>query len=124
MQIILCGSQTFTNYPLLCKTMDRIASKIKGKITILSGHASGADRLGEQWTFERLLRCLVFHAEWDKHGNKRAGMLRNLEMLEQLDPKKDGIVAFWDGKSPGTKGMLDMARKKGIKRIKIVRFSK
>lgn len=44
----------------------------------------------------------VFRPMWNKHG-KKAGILRNLEMLD-LSP--DLVVAFWDGQSKGTEHVI------------------
>lgn len=65
-----------------------------------------------------MIRYEVFRADWDKHG-KAAGPIRNQEMLD--NGKADALVAFWDGKSPGTKDMIRRAKRKGIK-VKVVYF--
>ena len=33
----------------------------------------------------------------------------------------DALIAFWDGKSKGTKHMIDLAEKQGLK-IKVVKY--
>lgn len=35
--------------------------------------------------------------------------------------RSNALIAFWDGKSPGTKSMIEIAKNKGIK-IAIVRI--
>lgn len=57
-----------------------------------------------------------FPANWDKHG-KSAGHIRNAEMAKYAD----ALVAFWDGKSKGTKGMIDYATRCNL-RVKVVRY--
>ena len=47
--------------------------------------------------------------EWEKYG-KVAGFRRNLLIIAGADK----IVAFWDGKSRGTKHSIDIARMTGI----------
>ena len=49
---------------------------------------------------------LSFPADWDKYG-KAAGYKRNEEMARNAD----ALIAFWDGKSRGTKHMIDLAKK-------------
>ena len=63
----------------------------------------GADRLAGEWA--RLFGIPVepYPADWEKHG-KKAGAIRNTEMLERSKP--DGGVAF-----PGGTGTADMVRK-------------
>lgn len=51
------------------------------------------------------LGVLSCPADWDKHG-KSAGYKRNEEMARNAD----ALIAFWDGKSKGTKHMIDIAR--------------
>lgn len=81
-------------------------------IEIVSGTARGADRMGEEWANLYGVNVKQFPADWDKHG-KAAGPIRNAEMAEYGDV----LIAFWDGESRGTKGMIDLAKKKGLKVI-------
>ena len=50
-----------------------------------------------------------FPADWGGLG-KRAGYLRN----EQMADYADALIAVWDGKSKGTKHMIDSAASKGL----------
>ena len=101
MKIIIAGSRDFVDYEDLCKTM--IHSNAAKKITeLVSGGARGADRLGERWAKENNIPIKQFIPEWDKLG-KRAGMVRN----EQMGNYADGLLAFWDGESRGTKYMIE-----------------
>lgn len=82
--------------------------------------ARGADRLGEKYAKEHGYKVLYFPADWDIDG-KSAGFIRNVKMAENAD----ALVAFWDGKSVGTKHMIETAQNKGlavrIKRYQVVR---
>ena len=49
-------------------------------------------------------------ANWEKFG-RSAGHRRNAEMAQYAD----GLVAFWDGLSPGTRSMIDLAKGRGLK---------
>lgn len=126
MRIIIAGSRTFNDYDLLKKTLDIFAieyGKVESSMSpgfyysttkilaecILSGKARGADTLGEQWAKANSVPIKEYPAEWDKHG-KSAGYIRNKEMAENAD----ALVAFWDGKSKGTKHMIDLALEKGL----------
>ncbi len=75
-------------------------------ITIISGRAKGADRLGERFAQEHNIPIQRFLADWDTHG-KKAGFLRNLEMAKAADI----LIAFWDGKSRGTQHMMESMQK-------------
>lgn len=53
-----------------------------------------------------------FPADWDKYG-KRAGYLRNVQMLDEGKP--DLVVAFPGGK--GTAMMVKLAKERGVRVI-------
>lgn len=116
MKVIIAGSRTFTDYALLKQVCD--ATLIKQKdIEIVSGKARhGADTLGEQYAIEKGYPIKDFPAIWHKHG-KHAGPIRNTEMAKYAD----GLIAFHDGKSPGTAHMIKIAKKLGL-RVKVVKF--
>lgn len=59
----------------------------------------------------------VFKANWDKHG-KSAGVIRNRQMIEEGGAT--ALVAFWNGLSPGTKNMIDLATQYGLK-VRIIK---
>lgn len=115
-KVIVAGSRGFTDYDLLCDKLDHMLSKVKKEIIIVSGTAKGADQMGERYAKDRGYRCLRLPAEWDTHG-KRAGYIRNEDMARI----SDGAVLFWDGKSPGTKHMSDLADKHKLQK-KIVNY--
>jgi hypothetical protein len=95
--------------------MREFLSRNPWRITeVVSGTARGADRTGEQWASENNVPVKRFPADWDKHG-KRAGYLRNADMAEYAE----ALVAFWDGQSRGTKHMIDLAEKAGL-RVSVV----
>lgn len=106
-RIIIAGSRTFTDYALLEKTLDEIIYdyKITNPI-IISGTASGADKLGEWYAYNRGYPVIQFKPDWNTHG-KAAGFIRNKEMADNADM----LVAFWDGQSKGTKMMIDIMKK-------------
>jgi hypothetical protein len=83
-------------------------------IEVVSGCARGADQLGERWADERGYPVKRFPADWHKHG-KRAGYLRNEEMAGYATH----LVAFWDGRSRGTKHMIDLGHNL---QTRVVRF--
>lgn len=121
MRLIVGGSRTFNNYPLLKQKLDLLTSKLdRTRLTIVSGGASGADKLAEQWAFERMVKSEVFHARWRELG-KKAGILRNTEMVDSCDPKKDAAVFFWNKTSTGTADAIGKARRRGL-RVRVILF--
>ncbi len=85
-------------------------------VIIVSGHASGADSLGEKFAADHNLQCELHPADWERHG-RAAGPIRNEKMAEV----SDALIAFWDGKSRGTKSMIEIARRKGLQ-VAVVRY--
>jgi len=73
---------------------------------IVSGGARGVDWCGEQYARKHKFPLKVFKADWETHG-KKAGILRNIEMGNYAD----ALIAIWDGKSRGTKHMIDYMTK-------------
>src|SRR5215475_7789434 len=98
MKLIIAGSRTFTDYPLLCQTRAPDHHRITQVIT---GGARGADQLGYRWAWKHTIRHQLFRADWERFG-KSAGGRRNHQMAQAGDM----LLAFWDGKSPGTQHMI------------------
>lgn len=107
MKVAIVGSRTFSDYELLSEYMDWLNQNDVIK-EVVCGLAKGADTLGEQWAQERGILVTYFKPDWNTHG-KKAGILRNQDMADYADK----VVAFWDGKSRGTKHMIEYARKIG-----------
>lgn len=108
-RVIVAGGRDFNNYELLRSKLDYYLSNLDN-ISIVSGGARGADRLGENYAIEKGLKLVMFPANWNEYG-KRAGFIRNKEMAEYATH----LVAFWDGKSIGTKHMIDLAKEYNLK---------
>lgn len=115
--IIIAGSRDFNDYDLLKSTLD-LYNFDPQKHEIVSGCAQGADSLGEKYAKERGLQVKRFPADWQQHG-KAAGPIRNEKMAQYAK----GLIAFWDGESRGTKNMIGLAEKYGLK-VKIVIYRK
>lgn len=105
-RVIIAGGRDFNDYALLERKMDKLLCNIRDDIEIICGKARGADTLGEQYGKQRGYRIKYFPADWQTFG-KSAGYIRNQQMAENAD----ALVAFWDGKSRGTKNMIDIALK-------------
>ena len=115
MKVIIAGGRNFCDYKKLCQVCNKALSKQK-QIEIVSGTAKGADKLGEQYAINNGYEIKQFPADWDKYG-KSAGYKRN----EQMAKYADALIAFWDGKSKGTRHMIDLAKRYELK-VKIIYF--
>ena len=110
MKVIIAGGRDFDNYDLLANTISDF-EKEHGKITeVVSGTARGADILGESYANINNIAIKKFYPDWDNLG-KRAGYVRNTEMAAYAKRNDGFLIAFWDGKSKGTKHMIDYAKK-------------
>jgi hypothetical protein len=103
------GSRSFGNYPYMEAVLVGFLSNIT---KIVSGGAPGADTLAIEFANSYNIPWKVFPAEWRVNGvyDKSAGYKRNVQIVDA----SDYLIAFWDGKSKGTKHSIDLATKKGI----------
>ena len=102
MKVIIAGGRGVKDS---CIVADAMGSIDWGPIDeVVSGGASGVDTLGEGWAKQRDISVRRFSANWKDLG-KKAGPLRNCKMAKYAD----GLVAIWDGRSKGTRNMIDAA---------------
>ena len=107
MRTIIAGSRNCTDIRAV-----NLAVQLSGFIPtlIVSGDARGADKLGQEWAANNHVPCSIYPAQWDTYG-KSAGYRRNEEMAKHAD----ALVAVWDGKSSGTKHMIDIAKREELR---------
>ena len=120
-RIIIAGGRSFSDYKLLKDKLDYyLRDKVRQgyEIIIISGTANGADKLGERYAMERSYKIERYPADWNKY-KKAAGYRRNVQMSEVAN----ACVVFWDGISPGSKHMIDIATNKGLP-LRVVRYTK
>ena len=117
-RVIIAGCRDFYNYVTLKERCEYyLQNKMKThNVIIVSGHAPGADSLGEKFAADHNLKCELYPADWERHG-RAAGPIRN----EEMAVVSDALIAFWDGKSRGTKSMIEIARRKGLQ-VAVVRY--
>lgn len=123
MKLAIIGSRDFNDYDLLKSTIIKYFSNESGFTfdEVISGAAAGADSLGAKYSKEYGIKLMEYKAEWDnleakpciiktnKYGKKYnalAGHNRNSLIINDADL----ILAFWDGKSTGTKDSLTKAK--------------
>lgn len=97
-KLIIAGGRDFDDYTLLKKAL----SKLPKPDEIICGKARGADTLGEDYAMDQEITIVKFPADWDRYG-KAAGHIRNRRMADYADI----LLVFWDGKSTGTKSMIE-----------------
>ena len=121
--LAVVGSRSFDDYQLMEYEIDRIFKRKwlddpERRMCIVSGGARGADQLAKRYVKEhnKEVHYVEHPPDWKLHG-KAAGKIRNVDIVK--DSKM--VLAFWDGKSKGTKHTLSVAQTLGTK-TKVVRF--
>ena len=109
MKVIIAGGRDFGDYHKLVDVCGMLLVGPPGRYEVVSGGARGADTLGARYAREYGCALTSFLADWAKHG-KSAGYVRN----DQMAKYADGLIAFWDGKSRGTRHMINLALDGGL----------
>jgi len=113
MKLAVVGSRNFNDYDLMKRYLDKIHS-VEPITCIVSGGAQGADKLSEKWAHDNEISKIIFKPDWNRY-KKAAGFIRNETIIKTADK----VIAFWDGKSKGTKHSIDLSKKHN-KKCKIV----
>lgn len=112
MKIAIIGSRECSNIDF-AGNLEAVLNVSKDD-TIISGGAKGIDTLAANYAKEKNINLIEILPDYKKNG-RAATFIRNREIVDSSNI----IVAFWNGKSKGTKYTLDYARKKS-KRIIVV----
>jgi hypothetical protein len=139
MRVIICGSRIINGHNGMSHVMDAIQACPFEITEVITGSADGVDSLADAWAKEGGIDRVVFPANW-KGKKKAAGYKRNQKMawyaglfdnhtglygdlnstdgtkgIEELpDRFKGACLAVWDGKSVGTKHMIDISEEAGL----------
>lgn len=81
---------------------------------IVSGGAKGVDTCAKEYAISNGIKYTEFLPKYEKFG-KSAPLKRNLEIIDYADM----VIAFWNGRSRGTKFVIDNCIKSG-KKIKVI----
>lgn len=108
MKTIIAGTRTATHFNFAaamrrCPFVDDISE-------VVSGGAKGADFEGEEWALFYHIPIIRFLPDWLTHG-RAAGPIRNAAMADYAD----ALILVWDGKSRGSRDMLQKAKAKGLR---------
>lgn len=105
--IIIAGGRDFTNLALLKASLLAVCKQHSiTSLEIVCGGANGADNAGRMVGIAAKIPVKMMWADWATYG-KSAGYRRNVEMGEYADR----AIIFWDGKSKGSKHMIDIMEK-------------
>ena len=81
----------------------------KGTTEIVSGGARGVDTCAREYALHNGIKLTEFLPEYEKYG-RTAPLKRNITIIEYADY----VIAFWDGRSHGTKFVIDNCKKLGV----------
>ncbi|TES86921.1 DUF2493 domain-containing protein [Candidatus Aerophobetes bacterium] len=108
-RVLICGSRNWTDE----ETIEDYIKTLPPQSVIIHGNCKGADKIAQRLALKHGHSEIPFKAKWGKNGRK-AGPIRNREMLDKGDP--DFVVAFNDDiqSSKGTKDMIRLTLSRGI----------
>jgi hypothetical protein len=122
MRLIIAGSRSVYGHEGVEAVKAAIEESGWTPTEVISGHARGVDTIGEEIADELHVDLTIFPANWKKYG-KSAGFRRNQKMVwyanlfnkergdKCTDVLKGALVAVWDGKSSGTKSIIELAQR-------------
>jgi len=131
MKLAIVGGRDFKDFDLMEYSIDKHIGLYVTIKKIISGGANGADTLAEDFADKYGIEKKIYYAEWgnlkvelcvvrENHRGKYnvlAGFNRNTKIAEACDK----AIAFWDGKSTGTKDTIDKIKELG-KEVVIVNY--
>lgn len=109
MNLIIAGCRDFTDRDFIYEGIDSFITDHGTPRLIIEGGATGVDQIAGEYAKDHNIPLQIFKADWNKYG-RAAGPIRNEEMAKH----GTHLLAFWDGKSRGTKNMIEMAKLYGL----------
>jgi len=108
-KLIVSGGRDFKDEARLRMTMSLYPDILFSEL-VCGMCPTGADKFAFDYARKSRRKVHEFPAEWDSSLGKKAGPIRN----EQMAAFADVLIAFWDGKSKGTRDMIYKALKGGL----------
>lgn len=103
MIVLVCGGRNYNDRYAVDSALSSLHASYP--ITaIVQGEAPGADRRGKEWAMSNGIPLIGIPAQWGAYGNRKAGPVRNMWMLQFV--AVGYCVAF-----PGGSGTADMVAK-------------
>lgn len=109
MKLIIAGGRevTFSQFQEAIKRLEDSGIVVTELVNGMC--RKGVDYMAYLWAESKGIPIKPFPADWDAFG-RAAGPIRNRQMAEY----GDALYAIWNGKTPGTKNMIEEAQKAKI----------
>lgn len=108
MKVIVAGSRSITSRRTVTEVIERSGFTMTEMVNGMC--PKGVDRVALDYARDYGKPVREFPADWKTYPTA-AGRMRNVQMAQYAD----ALIAVWDGKSTGTKHMMDTARRMGLK---------
>lgn len=109
MKVAIIGSRNFPDaYVRVRKCIIKNYKLYGNGLILLSGGSGSVDNAAYAEAITRGIPIHIYPANWNKYGN-RAAYLRNKRIVKLCDI----VYAFWDGRSPGTSMVIQLAKEMG-----------
>ena len=108
-KVIIAGGMDYTDHTKIYAALDKVKAKYPDLVLLHGGAKKGVDQIAATWANNREVSQIIYRPDWNKHGKKRAGFVRNDDMIAA---SPIGAIIF-----PGsgiTENLADKAKAKGI----------
>lgn len=116
LRVAVIGGRDFADRAVMERCLDNLSASLGRPRAIVSGGATGADRLAAAYARGRGIPLVEFKPDYaacrTPQERRVAPLLRNARIIEAADV----VIAFWDGRSRGTADALSRARRAGLAR--------
>lgn len=111
-RLAVIGSREFSDARKMAAELEPYRERVS---QVVSGGARGADSLAERWARKNGIETQIFYPDHKRYRHPYHH--RNRLIAENCDL----LIAFWDGRSTGTRYTIDYARKIG-REVVVVKF--
>lgn len=118
MKLIIAGSRTITDRSAVADAVGASPWRLESAPIdwsfivdeVVHGGADGVDTIAGEMASHSDVDVTVFEPDYDAYSGQAAPIIRNEEMAEY----GDALLAVWDGKSSGTRNMIEQALDRGL----------
>ena len=105
MRVMVCGSRDWSDVDAVTLRLLELPSDAY----LLHGAASGADQIASEAAASIGIPQRAFPPDYTRPSPQRYH-----ERNDQMLARADLVLAFWDGKSRGTKSVIEKAKERGV----------